>query len=137
MTSDPPAGPEPAGAIAVLGTGIMGSVMARNLIAAGLHTTVWDQSREATAPFAAAGAVVASSAQDAIADARVVITVLPTADVTKSVIFGHGLPPFAQGELPMLYALSRQWHTAVEAGYGRDDISAARLALGGPARMEG
>jgi 3-hydroxyisobutyrate dehydrogenase len=31
--------------------------------------------------------------------------------------------------LPMLEALSRQWRAAVEAGYGRDDISAARLAL--------
>ena len=35
--------------------------------------------------------------------------------------------------LPMLEALSRQWRTAVEAGYARDDISAARLALGQPA----
>jgi hypothetical protein len=33
--------------------------------------------------------------------------------------------------LPLLAALSRQWHAAVQAGYGRDDISAARLALGG------
>jgi 3-hydroxyisobutyrate dehydrogenase len=32
--------------------------------------------------------------------------------------------------LPMLEALSRQWRTAVEAGYGRNDVSAARLALG-------
>jgi 3-hydroxyisobutyrate dehydrogenase len=31
--------------------------------------------------------------------------------------------------LPMLEALSRQWRTAVQAGCGRDDISAARLAL--------
>ncbi len=32
--------------------------------------------------------------------------------------------------LPMLAALSRQWRRAVEAGHGRDDVSAARLALG-------
>jgi hypothetical protein len=37
----------------------------------------------------------------------------------------------------MLQALSRQWRTAVEAGYGRDDISAARLAPGDPARVGG
>src|SRR5438067_4715338 len=30
--------------VAVLGTGIMGSAMARNLVAAGLNTTVWDRS---------------------------------------------------------------------------------------------
>jgi 3-hydroxyisobutyrate dehydrogenase len=31
--------------------------------------------------------------------------------------------------LPVLHALSGQWRTAVEAGHGRQDISAARLAL--------
>jgi len=34
--------------------------------------------------------------------------------------------------LPLLAALSRQWHAAVDAGHGREDISAARLALGRP-----
>jgi 3-hydroxyisobutyrate dehydrogenase-like beta-hydroxyacid dehydrogenase len=32
--------------------------------------------------------------------------------------------------LPLLAALSRQWHAAVDAGHGRQDVSAARLALG-------
>jgi 3-hydroxyisobutyrate dehydrogenase len=30
---------------------------------------------------------------------------------------------------PLLASLSGQWHAAVAAGYGRQDISAARLAL--------
>jgi 2-polyprenyl-6-methoxyphenol hydroxylase-like FAD-dependent oxidoreductase len=47
--------------VAVLGTGIMGSAMARNLIAAGLPTAVWDRSPSATAPLAEAGARVAPS----------------------------------------------------------------------------
>jgi 3-hydroxyisobutyrate dehydrogenase len=38
--------------------------------------------------------------------------------------------------LPMLQALSRQWRLAVEDGYGRDDVSATRLALGHTARVE-
>ena len=95
MTSNPSAGPSEA--VAVLGTGIMGSAMARNLIAAGLRTTVWDKSPEAKAPLAAAGAGVASSAQDAIRDAGVVITMLPTADAVNSVVFGQGRPAFASG----------------------------------------
>jgi 3-hydroxyisobutyrate dehydrogenase len=97
MASDPLAEPGRADAVAVLGTGIMGSAIARNLIAAGLRTTVWDRSAEATAPLAAAGAVVAGSAQDALADAQVVITMLPTADVVEQVIFTDSPPPFSPG----------------------------------------
>jgi 3-hydroxyisobutyrate dehydrogenase len=83
--------------VAVLGTGIMGSAMARNLVAAGLRTSVWDRSAEATAPLAAAGALVAASPRDAITDARVVITMLPDADAVNSVIVADGLPAFAPG----------------------------------------
>jgi 3-hydroxyisobutyrate dehydrogenase len=32
--------------------------------------------------------------------------------------------------LPLLEALSGQWRLAVEAGHGREDVSAARLTLG-------
>jgi len=74
--------------VAVLGTGIMGSAMARNLAGAGLRTTVWDRSPSATASLADAGAVVAASPQEAIRGARLVITMLPTAAVIESVIFG-------------------------------------------------
>jgi 3-hydroxyisobutyrate dehydrogenase len=31
--------------------------------------------------------------------------------------------------LPLLEALSGQWHAAVQAGHGREDVSVARLAL--------
>ena len=37
---------------------------------------------------------------------------------------------------PLLAALSGQWHAAVAAGYGRQDISAARLALASPSRAQ-
>ena len=77
--------------VAVIGTGIMGAAMASNLIAAGLPTTVWDRSPDATAPLADAGARVAASARDAAGDAEVVITMLPTADVVTSVMFGGGV----------------------------------------------
>jgi 3-hydroxyisobutyrate dehydrogenase len=85
-------------AVAVIGTGIMGSAMARNLVTAGLETRVWDRSTAATAPLADAGALVAASASDAIKDAGVVITMLPTADVVDSVIFDDGATgAFADG----------------------------------------
>ena len=69
----------------------MGSAMARNLAAAGLTTRVWDRSSSATGPLAEAGAVVAASAQEAVRDAGVVITMLPTADAVESVIFDGGV----------------------------------------------
>jgi 3-hydroxyisobutyrate dehydrogenase len=36
----------------------------------------------------------------------------------------------ADGALPLLSALSRQWRAAVADGHARDDVSAVRLALG-------
>ena len=77
--------------VAVLGTGIMGSAMARNLVSAGLRTTVWDRSPSATAPLSDAGALVAASPAEAVHDAQVLITMLPTADVVTSVIFDSGV----------------------------------------------
>ena len=84
--------------VAVIGAGIMGSAMARNLVAAGLTTRVWDRSPAATGPLGDAGAVVAPSARAAVQDADVVITMLPTADVVESVIFDDGVADaFADG----------------------------------------
>lgn len=84
--------------VAVLGTGIMGSAMARNLVAAGLPTTVWDRSPSATAPLEQAGAQVAPSAAEAVAGARVVIMMLPTAEIVTSVLFDGGVAQaFADG----------------------------------------
>jgi 3-hydroxyisobutyrate dehydrogenase len=77
--------------VAVLGTGIMGSAMARNLVSAGLSTTVWDRSPSAAGLLAEAGARAAASPAEAVGDAQVVITMLPTAEVVSSVIFSGGV----------------------------------------------
>jgi 3-hydroxyisobutyrate dehydrogenase len=88
----------PGNSVAVLGTGIMGSAMARNLVRAGLPTVVWDRSPEATGPLGEAGAQVAGSPPEAVRDAGVVITMLPTADVVESMMFGEGVAQaFAHG----------------------------------------
>ena len=71
--------------VAVLGTGIMGSAMARNLVAAGLPTTVWNRT-----PHAVDGATSAGSAREAVAGAAVVITMLPTGDAVREVMFDEG-----------------------------------------------
>jgi 3-hydroxyisobutyrate dehydrogenase len=84
--------------VAVLGTGIMGSAMALNLVRAGLRTTVWDRTPSALAALVDAGAQAAASPEQAVRDANVVITMLPTADVVASVVFGGGMAQaFARG----------------------------------------
>jgi 3-hydroxyisobutyrate dehydrogenase len=110
--------------VAVIGAGIMGSAMTRNLVAAGLDTRVWDQSLSATAPLADAGAVVAPSAREAVRDADVVITMLPTADVVESVIFGGGAADaFADGSV---------WAQMGTIGVGATRRIADRLAAQRP-----
>src|SRR5690242_18890307 len=94
----PTAVTEPGYAVAMVGTGLMGSAMARRLAAAGLRTTVWDRQPPATGPRAAAGALVAGSARDALASLRVALIMLPTAEVVEQVIFDGGVAvAFADG----------------------------------------
>jgi 3-hydroxyisobutyrate dehydrogenase len=79
------------GRIAVLGAGVLESAMCRKLVAAGLHTTVWDISPSATAPPPDAGVTVAASPAQAAEDAGVVISLLPEAGTAQSVIFDGGV----------------------------------------------
>ena len=72
--------------VTVLGTGIMGAGMARNLIGAGLDVTVWNRSPDRASPFADAGARVATDAADAVAGADVVVTMLFDADAVAQVM---------------------------------------------------
>lgn len=76
--------------VVVIGTGIMGSAMARNLARAGLPTTAWNRSAPALAALADAGVRAAPSAVEGVRGAEIVITMLPTADVISSVIFDSG-----------------------------------------------
>lgn len=62
--------------IAFLGLGIMGSGMARRLLAAGAKLSVFNRSAERAAPFAEGGARVASSPRDAVGDADVVFSMV-------------------------------------------------------------
>ena len=62
--------------VSVLGTGIMGAAMARNLCRAGLDVRVWNRTREKAEPLAADGARVAATPAEAVAGADVVLTML-------------------------------------------------------------
>jgi 3-hydroxyisobutyrate dehydrogenase len=78
--------------------GIMGSAMARKLVRAGLRTTVWDRTPSVVAALVDAGARAAASPEEAVRDASVVITMLPTADAVASVVLREGVVrAFARG----------------------------------------
>ncbi|MEW2293308.1 NAD(P)-dependent oxidoreductase [Streptomyces sp. NPDC006743] len=62
--------------VGVLGTGIMGAAMARNLLRAGHTVRVWNRTPAKAGPLAADGAQVAGSAADAVRDADVILTML-------------------------------------------------------------
>ncbi|NUU31882.1 NAD(P)-dependent oxidoreductase [Arthrobacter sp. C9C5] len=72
--------------VAVLGAGIMGAAMARNLLRAGHEVRVWNRDQAKTVPLADAGAQVASSPAQAVAGVDVVVTMLFDAAAVTDVI---------------------------------------------------
>ncbi|MFI6727121.1 NAD(P)-dependent oxidoreductase [Streptomyces sp. R-74717] len=62
--------------VAVLGTGIMGSGMARSLLRAGLDVRAWNRTQAKAAPLAADGATVTETAEEAVRGADVILTML-------------------------------------------------------------
>lgn len=81
--------------IAVLGTGIMGAAMARNLLRAGHDVTVWNRTAERAEPLVAAGAHRADTPAEAVAEADVVLTMLYDGPAVAAVMreAGPGLRP--------------------------------------------
>jgi 2-hydroxy-3-oxopropionate reductase len=68
----------------------MGAPMARRLLEAGFPLTVWNRSVEKAAPLKDAGAKVAASAAEAVAEADFAITMLDSGSVVTEVLFGQG-----------------------------------------------
>src|SRR2546430_9647951 len=62
--------------VVVLGTGIMGAPMARNLLTAGFQVRVWNRTPDKARVLAAEGADLAETPADAVREAAFVITML-------------------------------------------------------------
>ena len=75
--------------IAFIGLGNMGGPMAANLVKAGHALRVFDLVPEALAHAVEAGAVAASSAADTLADAEVVISMLPASRHVEGLYLGE------------------------------------------------
>jgi 3-hydroxyisobutyrate dehydrogenase len=74
--------------VAVLGTGIMGSAIARRLLAAGFAVRAWNRTRERAEPLAEAGAELAASPADAADQADFVLTMLTDGGAVEGTMFG-------------------------------------------------
>lgn len=72
--------------VAVLGTGIMGAAMARNLLRAGHEVSVWNRDAAKTEPLASDGARRAANPAEAVEAADVVLTMLYDAAAVEEVI---------------------------------------------------
>lgn len=75
--------------VAVLGTGIMGAPMARNLAEAGLSVRAWNRTRAKAEPLSEAGAQIADSPAEAADGADVVLTMLADADAVVAAMDGN------------------------------------------------
>src|SRR4051794_26936619 len=62
--------------VGVLGTGIMGAAMARNIARAGHAVPAWNRSRAKAEPLAADGVRIAGTPAEAVEGADVVLTML-------------------------------------------------------------
>jgi 3-hydroxyisobutyrate dehydrogenase-like beta-hydroxyacid dehydrogenase len=86
--------------ISLLGCGLMGSPMARRLLAAGFPLRVWNRSRAKAEALVPAGASVADSPAEAARGADIVITMLAHGGVVEEVLFGLGDQGAAAGLRP-------------------------------------
>jgi 3-hydroxyisobutyrate dehydrogenase-like beta-hydroxyacid dehydrogenase len=87
---------EAKGPVGVVGLGIMGGAIARNLAAAGWHVVGYDIDAERCSQAAAAGVRLGTSAADVAASTPTILTSLPTPAALSAVVHeiaGAGLPP--------------------------------------------
>ncbi|MGW3287238.1 NAD(P)-dependent oxidoreductase [Streptomyces sp. NPDC001002] len=74
--------------VAVLGTGVMGTPIARNLLRAGFAVRVWNRTRQKAEALADEGAQVASTPAEAAKDAEFLITMLTDGAAVHSAMNG-------------------------------------------------
>ncbi len=99
----------------MLGTGIMGAAMARNLLKAGHEVHVWNRDPAKTVPLADAGAQVALSPAEAVRGADVVLTMLydfaAVSDVIRQAAPGVRPAPHGSSRRPSGCATQRPLQT--------------------------
>jgi 3-hydroxyisobutyrate dehydrogenase-like beta-hydroxyacid dehydrogenase len=77
--------------VAVLGTGIMGAPMARNLARAGFHVKVWNRNAAKARALVPEGIVAAATAADAAGGVSHAVLMLTDASACEAVLFDQGV----------------------------------------------
>ncbi|MBV8946202.1 MAG: NAD(P)-dependent oxidoreductase [Solirubrobacterales bacterium] len=72
--------------VGLLGTGLMGTAMAHRLLGQDVAVIAWDREPDHVQPLAERGAEVAGTAGEVVSRAHAVITMLPTAEIVRSVV---------------------------------------------------
>ncbi|MGB9418185.1 MAG: NAD(P)-dependent oxidoreductase [Acidobacteriaceae bacterium] len=75
--------------LAFLGLGQMGAPIARLLLTQGHNVTLWNRDRRKADAIQSGNARIAASPQDAVANAKVVFTMLADDTATEAVLFGN------------------------------------------------
>jgi len=104
-------------AVALLGTGLMGAGMGRNLARAGLPLRVWNRTQAKAEALAADGAFVAATPAEAVREADVIVTMLADGDTVAGVL-ADAAPGLRSGQV---------WAQASTVGVAATD-ALARLA---------
>ena len=86
-------------AISVLGTGRMGSALARALLQSGYRTTAWNRTRQKAEPLAALGASVAASVREAVDAAEIIIVNVSDYQATAALLHSDEVALTIRGKL--------------------------------------
>jgi 3-hydroxyisobutyrate dehydrogenase len=84
--------------VAVLGTGIMGAPIARNMAEAGLTVAAWNRTREKAEPLSSHGVEIADSPSAAARERDAVLTMLSGTDAVETVMTGDDGALAAMGD---------------------------------------
>jgi 3-hydroxyisobutyrate dehydrogenase len=87
--------------IALLGTGIMGAAIGRNLLRAGFPVRAWNRTAAKAAPLAEEGATVAAPPAEAASGAGILLTMLADGQAVEAAVAGPSgaLPALGEGAL--------------------------------------
>lgn len=81
----------PTPSVTVIGAGTMGSAITRRLLHQGFAVGVWNRTPQAATVLAELGACAFAHADEAVADAAIVLTLLATADAVETVMIRGGV----------------------------------------------